>query len=227
MIRKNRGEIEWLEFELLQEAQVKHGVFLRNGGDAEKALEVDDILFFNQVHGKEIAVIEEKKCELKVDGAITKTKGIALGIKHADCQAAIFYDPVQKVLATVHAGWRGLVQNIYSETVSRLKKEFFVTPENLIVCIGPSLEPEHSEFIHYKQEFPQSFWSFQEKPNYFNMWEIAKFQLKELGVVSRHIEVAEIGTYSNPNDFYSYRRDKETLFREKGPLRNLTVSLLV
>ncbi len=220
MIRKNLGEIEWLEFELLQEESVKHAVFLRNGGEVKKALGFEDIVYFNQVHGREIAVIEEIREGLKVDGAITKMKGIPLAIKHADCQAAIFYDPIQKVLAVVHAGWRGLVQDIYKETVARMQKEFFVTPENLMVCIGPSLEPEHSEFIHYKQEFPESFWQFQEKHNYFNMWEIAKFQLKGLGIVSGHIEVAEMGTYSNPNDFYSYRRDKSLL-------RNLTVSSLV
>lgn len=220
MIRKNRGEIEWLEFALLQEQDVRHAVFLKKSLPFEKLDWVEEIVFFNQVHGNEVAVVEGTTQVLQVDGGITKIKGMGLAIKHADCQSAIFYDPVEKVLANVHAGWRGLVQNIYKETVVKLKKEFLVHPENLLVCIGPSLEPMHSEFIHYKQEFPKSFWRFQEKSNYFNMWDIAKFQLEELGILSKNIEIAEIGTYENKEDFYSFRRDKTKL-------RNITIASLV
>lgn len=220
MIRKNRGEIAWLEFELLQEADIKHAVFLKGSFEEEASDLFEEAIYFNQVHGKEIGVIEGRGEILRVDGAITKMKNIPLAIRHADCQATIFYDPVQKVLANVHAGWRGLVQNIYQETVEKLVKQFSVHPDNLLVCIGPSLEPSHSEFIHYKQEFPESFWRFQVKSNYFNLWEIAKFQLKELGILSRNIEVAELGTYENSQDFYSYRRDKTAL-------RNITVAALV
>lgn len=211
MIRKNRGEIHWLEFELLQGQGVLHGVFLRQGVEF---FGLQEVLFLNQVHGKEVVVVNHAKEVFSADGAITKTKELGLVIKHADCQAAIFFDPVEKVIACVHAGWRGLVHNIYRETIEKLKKEFRCDPENLLVCIGPSLEPEHSEFIHYKEEFPESFWRFQVKPNYFHLWEIATFQLKEEGVCSHHIEIANLGTYSNPDDFYSYRRSK-TLERHK------------
>jgi len=219
MIRKNRGEISWLEFELLQKAKVKHAVFLKQSSEVTKFDWFEEIVYFNQVHGKEIALIEKRGEIHRADGGITKMKEIPLAIKHADCQAAIFYDPVQNVLANVHAGWRGLVQNIYRETVEKMVKEFCVDKDNLVVCIGPSLEPNHSEFIHYKQEFPKSFWRFQVKPNYFNLWDIAKFQLRELGVPLRNIEVAEIGTYGNCKDFYSYRRDKTVN-------RNVTVAAL-
>ena len=213
MIRKNRGKIEWLEFNLLQGKEIKHGVYLRENPNV-------DALYFNQVHGNEVVVVSSRECSFTADGAITKVIDLPLAIKHADCQAAIFYDPFLKIIAVVHAGWRGLVHNIYKETVLKLVSTFQVNPENLIVCIGPSLEPEHSEFIHYKQEFPESFWRFQERPNYFNLWEIAKFQLKELGINPQNIEIAEMGTYSNSTDFYSYRRSKDHL-------RNITVAALI
>lgn len=216
MIRKNRGEIEWLEFNLLQGKGVEHGVYLRS----EKLILPENALYFNQVHGKEVAVVSNRDTIFSADGGVTKTKELSLAIKHADCQAAIFYDPVLEVIATVHAGWRGLVQNIYKETVLKLKDSYHVNPENLIVCVGPSLEPEHSEFVNYKQEFPESFWRFQIKPNHFNLWDIAKFQLKELGISSQNIEIAGIGTYSNPTDFYSYRRSKDIH-------RNVTVASLI
>ncbi len=213
MIRKNRGETTWLEFNLLQGSRLSHGVYLKESRPN------NDIQLLDQVHGKEVVTLVEMGPSPIADGAITKTKGLALGIRHADCQAAIFYDPITEALATIHAGWRGLVQNIYKEAVQNLNSIFQVKPENLIVCIGPSLEPEHAEFIHYKQEFPEQFWRFQASPNHFNMWEIAKFQLTNLGISPQNIEIAEIGTYGNQDDFYSYRRAKDTL-------RNFTVATL-
>ncbi len=213
MIRKNRGEIEWLEFSLLQGQEINHGTYLRGEDQI-------DALYFKQVHGKNIALVNVRDALYTADGGATIIKGLPIAIKHADCQAAIFYDPVLKVIALVHAGWRGLVQNIYKETVNKLIESFQVNAKNLIVCIGPSLEPEHSEFINFKDEFPQIFWQFQVKPNYFNLWDIARFQLEELGINKQNIEIAEIGTYSNPADFYSYRRSKDTL-------RNITVAALI
>ena len=213
MIRKNRGETSWIEFNLLQEKGLTHGVYL-------KGFVPNDVQLINQVHGIEVALLLEKTPAPTADGSITKTKGLALAIRHADCQAAIFYDPITETLATVHAGWRGLVKKMYMETMQKLTSIFRVKPENLIVCIGPSLEPQHAEFIHYKKEFPEEFWRFQDLPNYFNMWDIALFQLTSLGVAPQNIEIARIGTYANSEDFYSYRREKDSL-------RNFTIATLI
>ncbi len=200
MIRKNREETEWFEFEQLQGHPVEQGVFLQKP--------MQNAVYFNQVHGKEIALVSRLEDTFTADGGITHIKGVALAIRHADCQAAIFYDPMNQVIATVHAGWRGMTQNIYQETVSKFARYYESKPENLLVCIGPSLEPEHSEFVHYKNEFPESFWRFQEKPNYFNLWEIGRFQLTQAGILNHHIEISCLGTYSSPHQFPSYRRSK-------------------
>jgi YfiH family protein len=142
------------------------------------------------------------------DALSTQEKDIALTITHADCQAAIFYDPVQQAIANVHAGWRGNVQNIYAKTVSFMKSCYASSPANLHVCISPSLSPAEAEFINYRQEFPESFWQFQIKPYYFDLWALAKSQLLEAGILPHHIQLAQIGTLSNPHDYFSYRREK-------------------
>lgn len=153
------------------------------------------------------------------DGMITRQKGLGLMIKHADCQAAIFYDPINHAIANVHAGWRGNVQNIYAEAITQMRHAFGSAPENLLVGISPSLGPEKSEFIHFRTELPESFLEFQFKPCYFNLWEISRRQLIDAGILPHHIEIASLCTYSNPQDFFSYRRDKTT-----G--RNATLALL-
>src|SRR5690606_29333339 len=104
------------------------------------------------------------------DGMMTAQEGTGLLIRHADCQAAIFYDPKRRVIANIHCGWRGSVQNIYQKTVTQMEERYGTRARDLFVCIGPSLGPYHAEFIHYKEEIPPSFWAFQVRPNHFDFW---------------------------------------------------------
>ncbi len=236
MKKKSREGVEWLEFELFSNIpHLVHGCFLRHGGysggpygslnvgsslsDDPEAVQQNlkkiqtvfpgvCLLGARQRHTDKIAVVPDE-AELEVcDAVITQTKGVGLLIKTADCQAAIVYDPINQVIANIHAGWRGNVQNIYGKTVRRMQEEFGSKPEDLLVGISPSLGPEASEFIHYKEEFPETFWPFQVKPNYFDLWAIGRQQFLEAGVLPHHIEVASVCTYSNHHDFFSYRREK-------------------
>lgn len=229
MYRKIKKTIEWLEFEQLAEfPEIVHGVFLRNNWDsssvqnpqifAQKRLEVFSIFGIqnaiepNICHGKKIEIVisAEKLVSEGCDGLITKSHHLGLFVTHADCQAAIFYDPIKKVIANIHCGWRGNVQNIYAKTVLFFQEHFHSRPENLLVCISPSLGPDAAEFIHYQKELPIDFLPYQVKPLYFDLWEISKAQLLEAKVLEEHIEIAKICTYQNKNDFFSYRREKKT-----------------
>lgn len=163
-----------------------------------------------QCHESKIALITEESSQESngVDALATTIPGSVLMIRHADCQAAIFYDPINNAIANVHAGWRGSVQNIYATTIQFMEKTFGSKPANLLVCISPSLGPDDAEFIHYTQELPQEFWNFQVRPTYFDFWAISRHQLQEAGVLPHHIEIASISTYANPRDYFSYRQEK-------------------
>ncbi len=167
-----------------------------------------------QVHGVDIcsltAPLKSDLYNSGFDAFTTNQHAIALGIQHADCQAAIFFDPKKNAIACAHAGWRGSCQNIYKETILRMKERYGSMPEDLIVCISPSLGPEKAEFIHYEQELPKEFWPFKDKNNYFNFWEISQWQLQEQGILPKNIEVAGLCTYSDSAHFFSHRRDKVT-----------------
>lgn len=234
------AKMQWLEFDLLEPyPHIAHAVFLRHGGVSEgpfsslnlgsatsdkpqhfmanrelvcKALEVPKLIFPHQVHGSGIERITLKNIDktVQADGIFTTEKNVALGVTHADCQAAIFYDPVHEAIGVVHAGWRGLAQNIYARMLDAMQRDVGTQPQNLIVCVSPSLGPDHAEFKNYKQELPQDFWSEQSKPNYFDLWKIANKQLNSLGVLDKNIEITEICTFCNPKEYFSYRRDKET-----------------
>lgn len=74
-----------------------------------------------------------------IDGLITNVKGVALVTQFADCVPLIFYDPVEKIVATSHAGWRGTVAEIGFKTVEKMAKEFGSDPKNIKAAIGPSI----------------------------------------------------------------------------------------
>lgn len=197
MIKKTYQDHEWLEFELLQQfPKLHHRVTLR--GDFFP-------LFAKQVHGN--AVIEvPKPPPLIGDALATRKKNLPIGIKHADCQGAVIYDPLRHAAALVHSGWRGSVKNIYQKAIGFMQNRFNSNPADLFFCIGPSLGPGKAEFIHYKEELPEEFWDYQVKPFYFDFWEISKMQCLKAGILPHHLEIAKICTYEN--GLYSYRRDK-------------------
>lgn len=240
MIRRKKENIEWLEFEQLQEfPEIIHGIFLRHGGDSPppfdslnvgggsgdqfsavkqnrkkilNLLGISELVSSLQVHGDRVVTvpIEQQILDAGCDGLITTKRNIGLLIKHADCQAAIFYDPKHKVVGNVHCGWRGNVKNIYGKAIAEMKQRFTSKPEDILVCISPSLGPEKAEFINYQNELPKEFLPFQVSPTYFDLWGIAKMQLQSAGILEHHIEIAEICTYLEEKDFFSFRREKKT-----------------
>lgn len=224
------------QFELFRDLPVKHAVFTRHGGVSEgdlaslnfgytvgdrieaveenlrrakEALGVSAFYSGLQCHGKGIWQVRPGAKMVEADILATNHPDCPLLIKHADCQAAIFYDPVNHAAAGVHCGWRGSVLNVYAETVRHMQRAFGSRAENLLVGISPSLGPGSAEFVHYRQELPDEFWEFQVRPNYFDFWQISRFQLERCGVLPGHIEIAGIDTVTS-EDYFSYRRCKAT-----------------
>ncbi len=164
----------------------------------------------NLTHEDQIVEITDKNHTFKptCDAISTQLPDMPLLVTHADCQAALFYDPIQNAIANVHSGWRGNVKDIYGKTVQFMKQRYGCLPTNLHVCISPSLGPHDSEFINYRTELPQDFLAFEVKPLYFDLWSISKTQLMKAGVLEHHIQIAGISTLSQEQDYFSYRREK-------------------
>lgn len=235
-----KEKIEWIEFDLLEQyPHIAHGVFLRQGGTSEKhfislnlgenvgdhpdhvkvnrelvrkAVNVPKIIYANQNHGVNVHRVTQKNMDKvpQADALFTTEKNVGLAVTHADCQATIFYDPVHEAIGIVHAGWKGSAQNIYARFFEAMHRDIGTQPHNVIVCMSPSLGPDHAEYKNYKQDFPEELWDFQVKPNYFDFWAMTKKQLTELGILEKNIEISEVCTYCNSKEYFSYRRDKET-----------------
>lgn len=169
----------------------------------------ENLVWAEQVHGKEILLVSKAKFGSIGTGDIlcTNCRGVPLMIKHADCQAAIFFDPTLKVLALVHAGWRGQMDGIYECTVNHLRDYYYCDPKNLLVSISPSLGPKHAEFVNFREEISKAYWDYQVQAEHFDLWAIAQKQMEECGILPGHLEISRTCTYEDPQNYFSFRRD--------------------
>ena len=79
------------------------------------------------------------------DGLITNKKDLILSTTNADCILLLFFDPVKKVIANTHSGWKGTLKRISVKTVKKMKEEYGCNASDIICCICPSIRKCHFE----------------------------------------------------------------------------------
>lgn len=150
------------------------------------------------------------------DALITRIPGICLMVLAADCVPVLLYDPVERVVAAVHAGWRGTVGRIAAKTVLRMQSVFHCDPINIVAGIGPSIgkccfEVGKEVIIAAEEGLGDIRGLVEGGPAdkyQFDLWEANRRQLEQVGVPTARIEVAGICTVCHSDQFFSYRGDK-------------------
>ncbi len=173
------------------------------------------LISMNQVHGSDIAVLREGDPlslgqRANADAIITNVANLALMVKQADCQAVMLFDPVKRVIANVHCGWRGSVLEILAAVARRMGAEFGSRAVDLRAFIGPSLGPCCAEFRTYQETLPEAFRAFMVSERYFDFWSISRWQLIKAGLEERRIWIAGLCSRCNVGRFFSYRADRIT-----------------
>jgi len=174
-----------------------------------------------QVHGTDIVVAEDGKVPVRpvADGAITKTPGIALVVKVADCVPIYLVDPRTQAIGLIHAGWRGASQAIASKAVRRMQETFGTEPSNLIAALGPSIQKccyEVGEDVALR--FPKSMRRQKEERWHLDLAGANVLDLESAGVRRQNIHVSPHCTCCEPRRFHSYRRDQRIAGRHYAVL---------
>ena len=185
----------------------------------------------HQAHTKNVKNITNKinkdkpDFELKeydaTDGTITNKKNIILTSTNADCILLLFFDPVKKVIANVHSGWKGTLQRISVEAVNKMKKEYECNPQDIICCICPSIRKCHFK-VHADVQEPyyNEFKDLKEIDNLIvpipgeDRWsidtvEINKIILKDAGLRDENIIDSGICSVCDSDLIHSFRVEKE------------------
>ncbi len=98
-------------------------------------------LSLKQVHSTITADASCWSPDLEGDALISSAPGVAVAVKTADCVPILLADPVRKVVAAVHAGWRGTVEGIAEHAVRELARRYDCEPRHLLAALGPSIGP--------------------------------------------------------------------------------------
>ncbi|MBI2083687.1 MAG: peptidoglycan editing factor PgeF [Deltaproteobacteria bacterium] len=169
-----------------------------------------------QVHGSEILFLDETNQNAQGDSDIlmTNQKGLAVGVKTADCVPILLADPQEGIVAAVHAGWKGTlagaVQKAVHEMVHRGAKR-----EKLIAAIGPCIsgrcyevERDVAQPFESQISFSKKILSRKSETKWLLDLSLAnQLQLLETGIKESHIDRLPYCTHCHPDLFCSYRRD--------------------
>lgn len=190
-------------------------------GELARSLQIaaEKFVFPRQVHGDQVMVVDGPLHSADVpdtDALITNQPGICICVQTADCVPILLFDPVQRVVAAVHAGWRGTVNKIVAKTIHAMQRNFDSQPEDILAGIGPSIhlhayEVGEEVMVAVRESFPDHRGLLKPADNaqkaYFDMWEANRMVLTDSGVPDGNIEVMGFCSYSHEPLFYSYRRE--------------------
>ncbi len=157
-------------------------------------------------------VIRESDIE-GTDGLITNIKNIPLVVFSADCTPILLYDYDKRVVAAIHAGWRGTVNKIAQKAVRLMKEHFNCDPKNIYAAIGPSIGPCCFEFgDEAKEIFDEKYLTPKGDKYMVDIWNFNKDQLMLEGV--NNIDLSSVCTVCNSDKYFSYRTHKERTGRQ-------------
>lgn len=179
----------------------------------------------HQVHDCRVAVID-RPCLTRedlegYDAFVTNLSGVAIGARTADCVPLLLYDPVKRVVAAVHSGWKGTVLHIVWKAIDVMTVQFGCKAEYMRAAIGPSIGPDSfqvgEEVVRKFQMsgFPMDeIWSFRGEGDgspmsgghHIDLWEANRWLLVQSGVKQENIQLCAIDTYVDTS-FFSARRE--------------------
>lgn len=178
-------------------------------------------LDMEQTHGTDMAFICEPNSQYadsrpKADALATDLPHQALVVSVADCQPLLLAHSSGRFIAAMHVGWRANRADAPGLWVKRMCTEYKILPQEIMAVRGPSLGPGWSEFVNFQQEWGQEFEAyFHPQTQTVDLWELTRDQLQQAGLRPECVFSLDLCTYSLPQLFYSYRRDK-TIGRQAG-----------
>ena len=192
---------------------------LSNRQIISRCFEANRLVFVKQVHGNKVFVLNSHNYKEAPEGQSVPRVGDALVtslnreflvIQVADCQPVLIYEPRRRVVANIHAGWRGSINNIIGRTIQVMENQLGCSADHIVAGIGPSLGPCCAEFVNYRNEIPEKFWKFKNARHYFDFWAISREQLLKAGVLEKNISISNMCTRCRTDLFFSYRAEGTT-----------------
>jgi len=180
----------------------------------------EQIVRVSQVHGRKVLVIDQKlspwnSMEIhEADAIVCTDRQLAIAVRVADCVPILLADKSHRVVAAVHAGWRGTCAGVVTATVETID-ELGIPASDLVATIGPSMggccyqvdDKVRTTFLSMTPDAVE--WFTEDGPGHWklDLWKANTDQLTAAGVSGENIEVMRVCTKDDRARCWSYRMD--------------------
>jgi YfiH family protein len=190
------------------------------------------IILLNQVHSNKFYYIDKNSKfnynKYEGDALITDKKNLPIAVLTADCAPILIHDEGRKMIAAIHAGWKGTYKDIVKKVIKFMIKKG-CTPQNITVAIGPCISSNNYEIKEdFKKKFIKKdkknvlFFKSTKTKNYFSLNKYILFQLESLNI--KNIDIINKDTFDDKNKFFSARRSISRNENDYG--RNISIIMI-
>jgi YfiH family protein len=166
--------------------------------------------WLRQVHGCRVIAAEKVSGSVEADASVATTPGTVCVVGIADCLPVLMCEPNARVVAAAHAGWRGVCAGVLENTVQAMG----VDANRIMAYLGPAIGPAAFEVgdevrAAFVARDPQAALAFRRHGQdkwLADLFTLARQRLNNAGLTQ--IYGGGVCTFSDPERFFSYRRDK-------------------
>ena len=204
-----------------------------NRARVAKALGISEpkLLSLSQIHSTEVLIVDAPftATPRKADGLVTKTPGLAISALSADCGPVLFCDPQAQIIGACHAGWRGALAGVTTETI-RAMESLGASRKNIHAVLGPCISQVSYEvghdyrdtFVAENEAYDRFFKLGPNRKPHFDLKRFIAAKLRKDGLT--HIDALPDCTYAQPEAYFSYRYNTHHKLGDYG--RNISAIML-
>ena len=190
------------------------------------------IFLVKQIHSNKFVFLSSNSNimsrSVNADAVISEKKGMPIAVLSADCVPILIYDNKRKMIAAIHAGWRGAYKGIVEKVIQSMLRKG-CNPKYMTAAIGPCISKKNYEvkgqfrnrFIK-KDDENIKFFTIKKNKIYFDLQNYVKKQVK-LNLI-KNIDLLNIDTFNKKNNFFSARRSLKHNHNDYG--RNISIIMI-
>ena len=190
-----------------------------------------DVFLLQQIHSNKFIYVDskyKKRIKPKADAVITNQRNLPIAVLTADCSPILIHDKKMKIIAAIHAGWKGAYKGIIDKVI-KFMTDKGCELKNMTAVIGPTISKKNYEVqANFKSKFIRKnkenniFFKRTENKLYFDLTGYIHSSIKSNGV--KNIDILKIDTFDIKNKFFSARRALKLKHNDYG--RNISIIML-
>jgi len=169
----------------------------------------------HQIHGNAVAEVRKNDAfdtHCKADAIVTEDASRPISVRVADCLPVLISSRDGKMVAAVHAGWRGIVAGVIPAAIARMRAlRPDLDDDEFVAALGPGIGLQAfevgPEVIAQFRWMPNPLVADKSGKGHIDLREAARFQLLKMGLNADAIDSTDLCTVANRDEFFSHRRD--------------------